>query len=103
MSCWRSARLSEGRRRDLAWMPDLRLFMEATALPVMEVGPVDFWELRRLASICRRVDMVAPGVRASLGLAGGSACPTLRLARRSGEFGGRMAASYRSEERRGGE
>jgi hypothetical protein len=34
------------------------------------------------------------GVRGALGLAGGSACSTLRLARRSGESGGRMAASY---------
>ena len=41
----------EGRTRDLAWMPDLRAFMEETALPVTEVGPVDFCALRRLASI----------------------------------------------------
>jgi hypothetical protein len=31
--------------------------MEEVALPVAEVGPVDFWALRRLASICRRVDI----------------------------------------------
>src|ERR1017187_10161833 len=39
------------RTRDLAWMPVWRAFMEETALPVTEVGPVDFWALRRLASI----------------------------------------------------
>jgi hypothetical protein len=32
-------------------MPVLRAFMEEEALPVTEVGPVDFWALRRLASI----------------------------------------------------
>jgi hypothetical protein len=47
----------EGRTRDLAWMPDLRAFMEETALPVTEVGPVDFCALRRFASIWRRVDI----------------------------------------------
>jgi hypothetical protein len=31
--------------------------MEEAALPVTEVGPVDFSELRRLASIWRRVDI----------------------------------------------
>ena len=31
--------------------------MEEAALPVTEVGPVDFWALRRLASIWRRVDI----------------------------------------------
>ena len=40
-----------GEEEDLAWRPVLRLFMEETALPVTEVGPVDFWALRRLASI----------------------------------------------------
>ena len=34
-----------------AWMPDLRAFREEAALPSGEVGPVDFWEFRRLASI----------------------------------------------------
>src|ERR1017187_3223814 len=61
MSCWRSARFSLGRARDLASMPVLRAFMEEAALPVTEMGPLDFWALRRLASIWRRVDMVAPG------------------------------------------
>jgi hypothetical protein len=32
-------------------MPVLKAFMEDVALPVTEVGPVDFWALRRLASI----------------------------------------------------
>src|ERR1017187_2139723 len=32
-------------------MPVRRLFMEEVALPVTEVGPVDFWALRWLASI----------------------------------------------------
>jgi hypothetical protein len=36
---------------DLAWMPVLRAFMEEAALPATEVGPVDFRELRWLASI----------------------------------------------------
>src|ERR1017187_4136211 len=79
MSWSRSARFSEGRTRDLAWMPVLRAFMEEVALPVTEVGPVDCWALRRLASICRRLDIVVRGVRVALGLAGGSACPTLRI------------------------
>src|ERR1035441_5103869 len=61
MSWSRSARFSEGRTRDLAWMPVLRAFMEEVALPVTEVGPVDCWALRRLASICRRADIVVPG------------------------------------------
>src|ERR1035441_3094999 len=38
MSWSRSARFSEGRARDLAWMPVLRAFMEDVALPVTEVG-----------------------------------------------------------------
>jgi hypothetical protein len=33
-------------------MPDLRAFKEEAALPSEDVGPVDFWELRRLALIC---------------------------------------------------
>ena len=41
--------------------------MEEAALPVTEVGPVEFSELRRLASIWRMVDRVAPRVRAALG------------------------------------
>jgi hypothetical protein len=41
--------------------------MEEVALPVTEVGPVDFWALRRLDSIWRRVDMCFARVRASLG------------------------------------
>jgi hypothetical protein len=32
-------------------MPDFRAFMEDAALPVAEVGPVDFCALRRFASI----------------------------------------------------
>src|ERR1019366_6332395 len=67
----RSASFSEGSRRDLAWMPVLRAFMEEAALPVTELGPVDFWALRRLASIWRSVDMVTPGVGPSFGQAGG--------------------------------
>ena len=43
--------VSVGRTRDSAWMPVLRAFMEDVALPVTEVGPVDFWALRRFASI----------------------------------------------------
>jgi hypothetical protein len=35
----------------LAWVPVFRLFMEETALLVTEVGPVEFWGVRRLASI----------------------------------------------------
>src|SRR5450759_315669 len=61
MSCSRPARFSWGRGRDLPWMPNLRLFMKETALPVTEMGPVGFWALRRLASIWQRVDMVVPG------------------------------------------
>ena len=36
--------------------------MEETALPVTEVGPVDFWALRRLASIWRGVDIDGSGM-----------------------------------------
>jgi len=43
MSSSRSATFSDGRTRDFAWMPVLRAFMEEAALPVTEVGPVDFW------------------------------------------------------------
>jgi hypothetical protein len=35
----------------LAWVPDFRLFMEEAALTVTEVGSVEFWGVRRLASI----------------------------------------------------
>jgi hypothetical protein len=35
----------------LAWVPVFRLFSEETALLVTEVGPVEFWGVRRLASI----------------------------------------------------
>ena len=43
---------------DQASMPDLRAFREEAALPSGEVGPVDFWALRRLASICAWVGIV---------------------------------------------
>src|ERR1700730_3031869 len=74
ISCSRSASFSEGRTRDLAWMPVLRAFMEETALPVTEVGPVDFWALRRLASIWRRVDIWV--LREGTGK---DACPTFTI------------------------
>ena len=35
----------------LAWAPVFGLFREETALLVTEVGPVEFWGVRRLASI----------------------------------------------------
>src|ERR1700694_2888420 len=43
-----------------AWasMPDFRALSEETALPSEEVGPVDFWELRRLASSWAWDDMI---------------------------------------------
>src|ERR1039458_83493 len=103
VSCSRSARFSEGRTRDSAWMPVLRAFMEEVALPVTEVGPVDFWALRRFASICRRVDMVAPEdgdrgprVRAACpyfedrgrrsGIRGGDVCILLKIGRKDSEM-----------------
>ena len=53
----------------------MRAFLEEAALPVTEVGPVDFWALRRLASIWRRVDMFG------CGWTGREACPTLTIKR----------------------
>src|ERR1035441_6301333 len=87
MSWSRSAKFSVGRTRDSASMPVLRAFMEEVALPVTEVGPVDFWALRRFASICRRVDMVPPedGDRGPQGTRG---CPTLRIEEGVRGFGG---------------
>src|SRR5450432_2837786 len=41
---------------DAAWMPDFRALREEAALPSGEVGPVDFWEFRRLAFICDSED-----------------------------------------------
>jgi hypothetical protein len=39
-------------------MPDLRALRDEAALPSGEVGPVDFWALRRLALIWAWVGMV---------------------------------------------
>src|SRR5258708_40028411 len=61
MSSSSSATFSVGRTRDLAWMPVLRAFMEEAALPVTEVGPVDFWALRRFASLWRRGEIRGRG------------------------------------------
>src|ERR1035437_8321359 len=94
MSCSTSASFSEGRTRDLAWMPVLRAFMEATDLHDSAVGPVDFSDLRRLASIWRMVEMGGSRFRASLGGTGREACPTLKIEERLRGFG----AAIRSEE-----
>src|SRR6185437_8146951 len=40
-------------------MPDLRALAEAACLPSGERGPVERWELRRLASICLMLAMMA--------------------------------------------
>src|SRR5450432_958301 len=43
---------------DAAWMPDFKALRGEAALPSGEVGPVDFWEFSRLASICAWEDML---------------------------------------------
>src|SRR5476649_2868608 len=55
-----AAGFSPGMMWDAAWMPDFRALREEAALPSGEVGPVDFWEFRRLASICAWDDMIGP-------------------------------------------
>src|ERR1017187_4381000 len=61
-------------------------------LPVTEVGPVDFWALRRLASIRRSVDISVARVSELRSVAGEPkgypACPTLRIEGRFRGFGG---------------
>ncbi len=52
---------------DQASMPDLRALREEVALPSGEVGPVDFWALRRLAFSCAWVGMVQSQIRGSTG------------------------------------
>src|SRR5450432_3340558 len=47
---------------DAAWMPDFKALSEEAALPSGEVGPVDFWELRRLALVCACDVMLEPRV-----------------------------------------
>jgi hypothetical protein len=54
---------------DQASMPDLRAFREEAALPAGDVGPVDFWALRRLALSCAWVGMVRSQLIASTGAA----------------------------------
>src|SRR6266404_786882 len=53
-----SAGSSPGMMWDHASMPDLRALREEAALPSGEVGPVDFWALRRLALIWAWVGIV---------------------------------------------
>src|SRR5882757_8547193 len=48
---------SPGRMRVSAYRPYLRLLRLTAARPSGVVGPVLFWALRRLASICRCDDM----------------------------------------------
>src|ERR1017187_9565142 len=56
---------------DLASMPDFRAFMREAALPSAELGPVDFFALRRLASVCFWDAIHTEGsVATSLGLRG---------------------------------
>ena len=73
----------------MAWMPVLRAFMEEAALPVTEMGPVDFRALRRFASFWRRVDMGGSGM-GELWTGGprGYPCPTLRIGERLWGIGG---------------
>ncbi len=40
-------------------MPDFRALSEEVALPSGDLGPVDFWALRRLALIWASVGMVS--------------------------------------------
>jgi hypothetical protein len=49
--------VSPGMMWEYASMPDFRALREEAALPSEEVGPVDFWALRRLALICAWVGM----------------------------------------------
>jgi hypothetical protein len=47
---------------DQASMPDLRALSLEAALPSGDLGPVDFWALRRFAFICASVGIVGPRV-----------------------------------------
>ena len=60
-----SAGSSPGMMWDQASIPDLRALSEEAALPSGEVGPVDFWALRRLAFSCAWVGMVQSQIRGS--------------------------------------
>src|SRR5881392_2412937 len=53
----KAAGSSPGRMRVSAYRPYLRLLRLTAARPSGVVGPVLFWALRRLASICRCDDM----------------------------------------------
>src|SRR6266550_6856619 len=53
----KAAGSSPGRMRVSAYSPYLRLLRLTAARPSGVVGPVLFWALRRLASICRCDDM----------------------------------------------
>src|SRR6267154_5926598 len=53
----KAAGSSPGRMRVSAYRPYLRLLRRTAARPSGVVGPVLFWEFRRLASICRCDDM----------------------------------------------
>ena len=50
---------SPGMMWDQASMPDLRALSEEMALPSEDLGPADFWALRRLALIWASVGMVS--------------------------------------------
>src|SRR6266480_2843874 len=62
-----SAGSSPGMMWDQASMPDLRALREDAALPSGEVGPVDFWALRRLALSWAWMGMVQSQPIASTG------------------------------------
>jgi hypothetical protein len=71
---------------DSAWMPDLRAFIRAMALPAVVRGPVLFCELRRFASICLRVGINGKSTD-------GWACARAQDSRRAGEFWGWMSGN----------
>src|SRR6266481_1067063 len=64
-----SAGSSPGMMWDQASMPDLRALRDEAALPSGDVGPVDFWALRRLALIWAWVGMGESQLTANTGAA----------------------------------
>src|SRR5450432_4386275 len=85
---------------DAAWIPDFRALREEAALPSGEVGPVDFLEFRRLASICAWEDMLGTSCGVGVMLNEGSVAPVLLPPKHEGAevSGGRVDGCYLGNE-----